>query len=329
MGLRRWAIAAVLVLASCGGQGSPGSATLVASGPCPGAAAAALGHSAPAKGIVFSGIGGDRLNHVYAVNADGTGLRQLTSAAVNDGVPQWSPDGTRVAFLREQPNTRGYMQIFVMNSDGTGVSRLTCPGTRDSRPAWSPDGSLIAFGRYETAGGDSIFVMKPDGSALHAVFKSGGHPAAIDSVAWSPDGKRFVFADETGIAVVNVDGTGFKQLTAYNADMPDSEPAWSPDGRSIAFSRSVLPSSQGAGADVQLWMMTAAGLNPHVFMARANCDLSGPAWSAHGTQMVYALGCGQLGQFTIGVVYSNGTGAHGLFGPVTTYVASPNWSPAG
>lgn len=329
MGVRRWAIAATLLLASCGGQGSqPGGAALVASGPCPDPAAASLGHAAPGKGIVFSGVGNDKLNHIYAVNADGSGLRQLTTASVNDAVPQWSPDGTRIAFLREQPNTKGYTQVFVMNSDGTGVSRLTCPGSGDTRPAWSPDGSLIAFGRYEATGGDSIFVTKPDGSGLQAVFQSGGKPKAIDNVAWSPDGKRFAFADETGIAVVNVDGSGFKQLTTSLADSPDSEPAWSPDGKLIAFSRSVLLSSQ-QGADAQVWMMTAAGLSPHAFMARPNCDLTGPAWSAHGTQLAYASGCGQRVEFTIAVVNSNGTGARGLFGPVTTYVGSPSWSAAG
>jgi TolB protein len=91
--------------------------------------------------------------------------------------------------LARAANIKGYSQIFVINSDGTGVGRLTCFGGRDTRPPWSPDGSLIAFGRHEPSGGDSIFVMKPDGSALHPVFKSPRHPAAIDSVAWSPDGR--------------------------------------------------------------------------------------------------------------------------------------------
>jgi Tol biopolymer transport system component len=81
----------------------------------------------------------DRAGHrnIDVMNADGTGLRQLTNDAAKDVGPVWSPDGTKIAFNSDRD---GNFEIYVMNADGTGVKRLTDNPTDDGLPAWSPAG---------------------------------------------------------------------------------------------------------------------------------------------------------------------------------------------
>jgi len=69
------------------------------------------------------------------MNADGTGVLQLTHDGATEGRPAWSPDGTRIAFASPK---NGDSEIYVMNADGSGVVALTDHSGFDGWPAWSP-----------------------------------------------------------------------------------------------------------------------------------------------------------------------------------------------
>jgi len=71
------------------------------------------------------------------MNANGSGARQLTHNRVRDENPDWSPDGTRIAFYSERP---GNAEIYFMNADGTGVVRVTHDPWYSSLPRWRPTG---------------------------------------------------------------------------------------------------------------------------------------------------------------------------------------------
>ena len=73
---------------------------------------------------------------IYVMDADGTGQTRLTNNAGLDGEPDWSPDGTKIAFDNSRDG------IYVMNADGSGQTILTDNG---GYPSWSPDGTKIAF----------------------------------------------------------------------------------------------------------------------------------------------------------------------------------------
>lgn len=170
------------------------------------------------------------VQELSVVNVDGTGLRRLKRTGVSGGLA-WSPNGRRIVYVEWIGES---MDIFVINPDGRGRRNLTnTPDGNEFGPTWSPDGTKIA---YELDSG-RLMVMNADGSAKTVVSQEpfGG---ALD-LDWSPDGKRFAFCATRGISVMNVDGTGRRQLTGGR----DCSPTWSPDGRRIAFVRDFYPAA--------------------------------------------------------------------------------------
>jgi Tol biopolymer transport system component len=129
----------------------------------------------------------DDVGGIAVINADGSGFTQLTFYD-SDSSPEWSPDGNRIAFVRDR-------DIYVMNADGTNVAALT-HGALSTAPTWSPDGNRIAFVSYANSEcgrrfadfpafcTSEIHVMNADGSDV-TVIRSERYEWVID-VAWCP-----------------------------------------------------------------------------------------------------------------------------------------------
>src|SRR5438309_1754222 len=96
----------------------------------------------PAAGQIAFTTDRDGNVDIYVMNADGSGVRNLSNNPSPDAVPTWALDGTRIAFYSERD---GNGEIYVVNADGSNPLNLTNNPASDATPAWSPDGTKIAF----------------------------------------------------------------------------------------------------------------------------------------------------------------------------------------
>jgi Tol biopolymer transport system component len=119
------------------------------------------------------------VGQVYVMDADGSDQVQLTfDPAFKDQVPDWSPDGSKIAYAAGDPG-----DILVMNADGSNQHTIVGGPTDDFGSAWSPDGGQIAFIRFDDR---TVYVVNADGSGEHAV-----RPFGLQAVpGWQPRGHR-------------------------------------------------------------------------------------------------------------------------------------------
>ena len=114
-------------------------------------------------------------HQIYVMNADGSGVNQLTTGPGLDDTPAWSPDGTRIAFQRTMIDDGNvFRDLTVMNADGTGVIQLGI--VFYGQPAWSPDGKEIVYANVR-----DLSTVNADGTGMRWLGK-GYAPA------WSPVG---------------------------------------------------------------------------------------------------------------------------------------------
>jgi len=99
------------------------------------------------------------------INPDGTGEADISPEQASGAQGAWSPDGTKIVFIRNSGAPSFFPEIWIENADGTGQTQLTA-GNQDARPAFSGDGTKIVFVRNFNA----IWVMNADGGNPHAVL---------------------------------------------------------------------------------------------------------------------------------------------------------------
>ena len=220
---------------------------------------------------------------IYAMNADGTRQKRLTSAEPDPSSPSglffqidpaWSPDGTKIAFASKRAGT---FDIYGMSADGSGTRQLTATPADDTHPTWSPDEGRLALDRT-----DRIYVMKSDGTSAHLISPADG---SYRDPAWSPDGRWIAVARrESGtpdreIWVMRPDGSDRRRLTSLHGTAIN--PAWSPDGRRIVFASNIV------GSLYDLYLVDVADQRVRR-LTRRGPDTFEPAWSPDGSTIAFS-----------------------------------------
>jgi len=241
-------------------------------------------HASKDGRVVFQStrVGGSKL---FVARLDGTELRQLTVGPGEDATPKWSPDGTTVAFASVR---NGDEDVWIVKADGTGARNVTNHPGSDSHPSWSPDGRQIVFCSTRGDGAnDDIYVINLDGSGLRRLTDNG---MAWDTFpSFSPDGSRILFRrllrqreneamlTNSEIMVMNNDGSHVVNLTRDGYF--DGWPAWSPDGRRIAF-------SSNRSDPYQIYVMNADGSAPTRVVESPDTDVR-PQWLPDGKGLIF------------------------------------------
>ncbi len=288
--------------------------------------------------------------NIWIVSTDGSGERQLTKGTKDEYHPAVSPDGKKLLFVSELNGSR---DIWIADLDGQNAVPLTDdPGTED-QPAWSPDGRQIVYAAFPKEGGSfDLWLMYADGSGRRRLTTT---PANEIFPAWHPSGDTIAYVTDvngnfdiytidvrdgrtaplvvspdhearpaygrTSDAtpwVANADGTAPIELAA--APAPALHPAWSPDGRTLAFQHRgekgweiwtlALPADIAAPGRLRLAQQVRGGADVDTAKLRSGDTLRGTLTDPH-LRVRTAYGAVELGREAVATVLFD-TGERGL-----------------
>ncbi|HKZ85754.1 MAG TPA: hypothetical protein VJ793_19120 [Anaerolineae bacterium] len=295
----------------------------------------------PRDRIVFAGEQDGNVD-IYVMRDGEHAPRQLTTDPAIDRAPALSPDRRRIVFAS---NRNGDFDLFSMSVDpaergassGDDVQQLTDDPSDEDAPAVSPDGQFIAF-QSNRDGTFDIYVIRADppgrgassGSGLQRVTQSEDDATRP---SWSPDGRQIAFALSGDTFRVNADGAdpagrgvpsaalqgsaSSSAINLTNSPAEDAAPAWSPDGKRIAFA-----SARSSGGQPRIYAVALDGSIPEPLVEEPGTN---PAWSPDGRRITYVTGAGTRREI---VAYDLKLGKRDVLVGTEGTEVSVAWSPA-
>ncbi len=228
--------------------------------------------------IVFSMLAGTHDNLFALASGQSTPVR-LTSTADDDRNPVWSPDGQKIAFASHRD---GNWEIYILTVATGEIKRLTTDLVYESKPSWSPDSQWLAYEGY-AQGNLDVYIIKADSSEGPYPVTRGA--SAESDPAWTTErtGRRIAYVSNRDgnqdIYIISLDDPREdKALNVTNTpDVNEGNPAWSPDGATLAYSAVVngIPLIYAVN-------VTQPGAEPTLVGQGAY-----PAWSPDGQELAF------------------------------------------
>jgi len=231
-------------------------------------------------------------DEIWLWSADGAPDRQLTGLGARIEALAWAPDGESLAVAA---NTYGTFDIFRADVQSGSTRKLTSDSLYEVYPQFTPDGRIIYVRLNESWTDHDVILMNGDGSEPRVVLRDTdyfdyhygrtfGYPLV------SPDGRSFLFrSDRSGwhnVWIAPVEGEGeARQIASAEADQSDA--AWSPDGRAIAYVE-----NHNGTLSLRVVDVSASGSigEPRVLVSPEMGVCHGPAWSPDGRRLSYLHG---------------------------------------
>ncbi len=256
---------------------------------------------------------------IWVVDTAGGEPRQFTAGAKRDGSPRWSPDGKWLAFTSERGEEKPQLALIAA---GGGESRvLTKLPLGAGVPVWSADGTKLALSAKTGTPPD------PDPKKAKPYRR-------ISSMKYRINGQGFTYDQRRHVFVVDVATGEPTQIT--NGDWDDTQPAWSPDGTSVAFVSARHEERESDSAS-DLWVVAAAGGEARQITETAG-GRAAPSWSPDGTKIAHIQHPDWPSNGLLRIVAADGSGqvdaAGGIdremgAGSLPGAVAQPRWLPGG
>ena len=294
--------------------------------------------SSPNGQILFTrpdpATGNERL---FTANPDGSHEVQLQPLSADVGCGSWSPDGSKV--LENTANPQGVPRQATVNSDGSGFKLLDNPdqGLFLGCGNWSPDMARVSsegFGVTDPARNGIYTMRSSDGRGL---FRVTSNPGGDDNPwGYSPDGSKILFSrivpgclgascDNGDVFVVNIDGTGLRQLNPTSIRAACCSAGWSPDGGRVVFA-GIFKSSTGSGSQSAVFVVNVDGTGLHQ-LTPDGLGARQPQWSPDGQLIAFNNESRQSG-LQIFVVHPDGSGLARVTDPTNgDFSFEPVWSP--
>ncbi len=230
---------------------------------------------------------------IYMLPAAGGDAIALTAEGNSSDHPRWSPDGKYLAFLSER--NEGKTQVYLLNRLGGEAQKLTDTIQDVEQFEWAPDGKRLV-----------LILRDPSPEELEAAANKGRDagdekPAApkkpkakapwvIDRLQFKEDTIGYLDRRRTHLYVFDIAKKSMTQVTSDDYD--DDDPAWSPDGRSLAFASNRSKPDPDATYNWDIWVVAADNTDKGANLTQVTTDPGedrSPTWSPDGKWIAYSV----------------------------------------
>jgi Tol biopolymer transport system component len=266
---------------------------------------------------------------LFAIEADGSRLRRLTPRGSDIAAYEWSPDGSRIAYL----DRRGALRVVRPDGMGRRLLAASSPRRIPWDLTWSPDGKAIAV-LARDPGTPPPPRNSGSGFRIYLIPTDGGVPRRLPSgdalyLDWSPRGDEIAYGDGSGRQrIIRTDGSKARPFFRRPPTQGKGMPTWSPDGTHVGFVGFGGLVRHGRYTDryAGIYVADASGSNLHLLTSHAYNEY-GFAWSPDGRSILY----GRANRQGIYAIRADGRNNHRLTrdSPRPVDFGALTWSPDG
>lgn len=178
-------------------------------------------------------------SELFVVDVDGSNFTNLTNSVAHESLPQWSPDGSKIAYTAFEGQNN---ELYTMNADGSHITNLTNSPASEFAGMWSPDGARLAYLSYYGSPDCCIVSLhRMDADGSNQVELVASNVATVLQPTWSPDGSKILFAkyysedDTIETNIIDSNGNHIATLDRPRSYNYFASATWSPTGDALAY----------------------------------------------------------------------------------------------